>query len=77
MPAKTINAKLTAIPLFYPLLPVGCLGISTSVMIDGVAKSRQQGSYRAFPDARNTTCMISHLKKHDALYMTIAAMPSG
>jgi hypothetical protein len=40
---------------------------------DGVAKSRRQRSYRAFSDARNSTCMTSHLKKHDALYMAIFA----
>jgi hypothetical protein len=40
---------------------------------DGVAKSRRQRSYRAFPGARNTTCMPSHPEKHDALYVAIFA----
>jgi hypothetical protein len=43
------------------------------IMSDGVAKSRHLPRYRAFPDARNTICMTSHLKKHDALYMAIFA----
>jgi hypothetical protein len=43
------------------------------VFKDSVAKSRHLLRYRAFPDARNTPCMTSHLKKHAALYMAISA----
>jgi hypothetical protein len=44
---------------------------------DGVAESRHLPRYRAFPGARNTTCMTAFLEKHDALYMATSAKPSG
>jgi hypothetical protein len=51
----------------------GRIQVSEKMMNGGVAESRQQRSYRAFPGARNTTCMPLRLKIHDTLYMTIFA----